>query len=116
MIGARELAMMKPTAYLINTARQELVDEPALVEALMKRRIAGAALDDPPGPAGQAMLELPNVVFTPHIGNRALEGVVAVFRSAVAGAADVVFGRRPRFVVNPQVYEAGLRQNRWVAK
>jgi phosphoglycerate dehydrogenase-like enzyme len=109
MIGARELSLMKRSAYLINAARRELVSEEAIVDAIVRKTIAGAGLDDPPGEAGKRLLNLPNVVFTPHLGNRAIEGVNAVFRAALEGAIDVIRGRRPRFVVNPQVYDEGVR-------
>ena len=110
MIGRRELELMKKTAILINAARRELVDEEAIVEAILKRQIGGAGLDDPPGTAAKNLLGLPNVVFTPHLGNRAIEGVHGVFRAALEGAIQVLRGQRPTFVVNPQVYDRGLRQ------
>jgi D-3-phosphoglycerate dehydrogenase len=109
LIGARELARMKRTAILINTARQELVDEAALVAAIESKEIAGAGLDDPPGPVAKKLLGCNNVVFTPHLGNRAIEGVRGVFRTAVLNAAAVLRGERPEFIVNPQVYERGAR-------
>jgi phosphoglycerate dehydrogenase-like enzyme len=109
MIGAPELRLMKPTAYLINAARQELVDEEALAGAILSGQIAGAALDDPPGPAAKKLLGRSNVIFTPHLGNRAIEGVNAVFRAAWEAAIQVLRGQRPTFVVNPQVYDRGLR-------
>ena len=109
MIGRRELALMKPTAYVINTARRELVDEEAIVAAIRSGQIAGAGLDDPPVSAAQKLLGFPNVVFTPHLGNRAIEGVHAVFRAALEGAVSVLRGQRPSFVVNPEVYERALR-------
>jgi phosphoglycerate dehydrogenase-like enzyme len=69
MVDARLLGLMKPSAFLINTARGPIVDEPALVEALRSRRIAGAGLDvlaiEPPG--SSPLLELDNVVLTPHV-------------------------------------------------
>ncbi len=105
MIGARELALMKPSAFLINTARQKLVDEAALTEAILSGRIAGAAIDDPPEDKHSPLLQLPNFVCTPHIGNRAIEGVDAVCLCAYQNAIDVVRGRWPRFILNPQVYE-----------
>ena len=78
LIGARELAMMKPTAILINTARGAVVDEPALVAALKEGRIAAAGLDvfeqnDVPSPE---LFELENVSLTPHIGTQTYDSRV----------------------------------------
>jgi D-3-phosphoglycerate dehydrogenase len=104
MIGARELAWMKPTAFLINTARDRLVDEAALTDVLLHHRLAGAAMDDPPQRKDSPLLALPNFVCTPHLGNRSIEGVNAVFRSAVENALAVLRGKRPPSVLNPEVY------------
>jgi len=71
LLDARRLSLMKPTAYLINTARGAIVDESALVSALRERRIAGAGLDvfdGEPLPINHPLTKLPNVVLTPHIG------------------------------------------------
>jgi phosphoglycerate dehydrogenase-like enzyme len=71
LIDARRLGLMKPTAYLVNTARGPIIDETALVDVLSKRRIAGAALDvfdTEPLPAGHPLTRLPNVILTPHLG------------------------------------------------
>jgi phosphoglycerate dehydrogenase-like enzyme len=71
LIGADDLAVMKPTAYLINTSRGPIVDEPALITALRERRIAGAGLDVydiEPLPAGHPLRSLPNTLLLPHIG------------------------------------------------
>lgn len=71
LLDARRIGLLKPTAYLVNTARGPIVEEAALITALMERRIAGAGLDvfdREPLPAGHALTRLPNVVLTPHIG------------------------------------------------
>jgi phosphoglycerate dehydrogenase-like enzyme len=71
LIDARRIALMKPSAYLVNTARGAIVDENALVAALAQRRIAGAGLDvfeEEPLPAGHPLTRLDNVVLTPHLG------------------------------------------------
>jgi phosphoglycerate dehydrogenase-like enzyme len=71
LIGARELTLMKPTAYLVNTSRGPIIDEAALIEALQNHEIAGAGLDVhdiEPMPAGHKLLQLENTVITPHLG------------------------------------------------
>jgi phosphoglycerate dehydrogenase-like enzyme len=71
VIGARELTLMKPTAYLVNTSRGPIIDEAALIEALQNHEIAGAGLDVhdiEPMPAGHKLLQLENTVITPHLG------------------------------------------------
>jgi phosphoglycerate dehydrogenase-like enzyme len=71
LIGDRELALMRPSAYLVNTSRGPIVDEAALVDALRQRRIAGAALDDydvEPLPVDHPLRSLPNTLLLPHIG------------------------------------------------
>jgi phosphoglycerate dehydrogenase-like enzyme len=77
LIGAAELALMKPAAYLINTSRGPIVDEPALIDALRERRIAGAALDVydvEPLPAGHPLRSLDNTLLLPHIGYVTTDG------------------------------------------
>jgi phosphoglycerate dehydrogenase-like enzyme len=111
IIGQRELRLMKPTAYLINTGRWGLVDEAALAQAVLDGAIAGVAADDPPLGAAKSLLSLPNAVFTPHIGNRVLENVNAVCRQAYENALDVVLGRKPnaRYVLNPETLSISPR-------
>lgn len=92
MIGAAQIARMRSSALLINTARGGILDENALKMALCSGRIAGAALDvfgnEPP--TDQELLALPNLVVTPHIGGSAIEAVLAMGRAAIEGleAAD----------------------------
>jgi len=83
LIGARELALMKSTAFLINTSRGPIVDEPALIAALERRAIAGAGLDVfdvEPLPADHPLLRVPNTVLTPHIGNVSREAYALHYR------------------------------------
>ncbi|MGH9161402.1 MAG: NAD(P)-dependent oxidoreductase [Vicinamibacteraceae bacterium] len=110
MIGRAELAKMPPTAFVVNTARRELIDEDALVERLSEGLLAGAGLDDPPARADSPLLGMDNVVLTTHLGNRARVGVDMVLRCAVQNAADVLAGKRCEFTVNPDVYRGTVRQ------
>ncbi len=105
MIGKRELGLMKPTAFLINAARQKLVDEAAMTEAVLARRIAGVGMDDPPEDKKSPLFTLANFVCAPHLGNRAIEGVNAVFKCAVENAMAVLQGQKPKYLVNPKVYD-----------
>ena len=109
IIGERELGLMKRTAILVNAARSLLVDEEALTRALLNQTIAGAAIDDPPQQEYSPLLKLSNYICTPHVGNRAIEGVLSVTRRALENAVDVLHGRRPSDVVNPEVYAGQLR-------
>ena len=106
IIGAKELSLMKPTAYLINTARASLVDEKAIYEALVTGKIAGASIDVLSKLVDNPLINLPNVVSTPHMGNRCLESIDDVINTAIDNALAVLHGMRPKFVVNPEVYEA----------
>jgi phosphoglycerate dehydrogenase-like enzyme len=86
MIGARELALLKPTALLVNTSRGPLIDETALIQSLTENRIAGAALDvygTEPLPAEHPFGKLPNVVATPHIGYVTRENYQIFYGDAV---------------------------------
>ena len=102
LIGARELARMKPTARLINTARGGIVDEAALADALEAGRLAGAASDvfvaEPPGDS--RLLHLPTFIATPHIGASTLEAQVSVAFDVAEEVAAVLAGDLPRFAVN----------------
>jgi glyoxylate reductase len=106
LLGAREFSLMKPTAFLINTARGPLVDETALVEALRIRRIAGAALDvyeeEPRVQPG--LLSLPQVVLTPHLGSAVGELRERMAHIVVENIQAVIRGERPPNLYNPEIY------------
>jgi D-3-phosphoglycerate dehydrogenase len=105
MIGRAELAQMKDTAYLINAARGGLVDEEALADALRNGRIAGAALDvltTEPVPLTSPLLELDNVILTPHVAFYSIESLRLRKRMAAEGVRDVLTGRKPQSVVPPR--------------
>jgi glyoxylate reductase len=104
-IGARELKLMKQTAFLINTARGAIVDEAALVRALTKKQIAGAGLDvfEHEPKVGQALRKLPNVVLTPHLGSAVAEIREQMAHLVVDNIAAFLAGERPPNCVNPQV-------------
>lgn len=110
LIGARELSLMKETAYLINIARGPVVDEEALVQALKEGKIAGAALDvferEPEVHPG--LLELENVVLTPHIGSATVATRRRMAAMAVEGVIAALEGRRPENLVNPEVWPGRL--------
>ncbi len=95
LISAERIALMKPTAYLINTARGDVVDEPALIEALRARRIAGAGLDvfaeEPRVP--EALRALENVVLLPHLGSATRETREAMGMKAFENLAAFFDGR-----------------------
>jgi D-3-phosphoglycerate dehydrogenase len=97
LIGAAEITRMKPSAFLINTARGGIVDEVALKDALLSQRLAGAALDvyaiEPP--SNHDLLALPNFIGTPHIGGSTEEAVLAMGRAAIAGLDDAAREIRP---------------------
>ena len=107
LIGERELRMMQPTAYLINTSRGPVVDETAVIRALQEQWIAGAGLDvfeqEPEVP--QALKDLENVVLLPHIGSASVASRTRMAVMAAQSAVAVLQGERPQHVVNPEVYE-----------
>jgi D-3-phosphoglycerate dehydrogenase len=104
LINARTLALIKPDAYLINTARGSIMDETALIEALQKKRIAGAAIDvyepEPPRP-GNPLLHMENVIVTPHFCAMTEESLYNMATMVAQGVLDVLEGRRPQYPVNP---------------
>jgi glyoxylate reductase len=110
MIGADQLAAMKPTAVLVNTARGPLVDTAALERALRDGQIAGAGLDvtDPePLPAAHSLLTAPNLVVVPHIGSATHRTRESMADMAVDNLLAALAGRRMPHCANPEVYERG---------
>jgi lactate dehydrogenase-like 2-hydroxyacid dehydrogenase len=111
LIGARELGLMKPTAWLVNTSRGPVVDEGALVEALKAGTIAGAALDvievEPP-PEGAPILSAPNTILLPHIGTATVETRAAMLDLCIRNLLAVLNRRQPPECVNPEALERAL--------
>lgn len=107
LIGEAALRAMKPSAFLINTARGAVIDEAALARALREGWIAGAALDVfvvEPLPAHHPLHSVPNLLLTPHLASLGYESGAQVSAAVVDAILDVRAGRRPRWVVNPDVY------------
>lgn len=108
LIGAKQFAMCKTTAYVINTSRGDVVDTVALAEALRSGRITGAGVDvfsvEPP-PSDHPLLRAPNTIFSPHAASHTEESLQ---RMAVTVAEDVLLvlrSERPRHVGNPEIYQ-----------
>jgi len=108
LIGEAELALMKPTAFLINVARGPVVDEAALVRALKEGRIAGAGLDvfeDEPR-VHPGLLELEQVALTPHVGSASRATRLRMATTAAENCVAALEGRRPPNLVNPEAWRA----------
>jgi glyoxylate reductase len=111
-IGARELSLMQPTTFLINTSRGPIVDELALVEALERKQIAGAGLDvfEREPAVTPALLGMRNVVLTPHLGSAVVETRDALANAVADNLIALIEGRRPPNIYNPEVFDA------WIAR
>ena len=111
LISEKELQMMKKTAYLINTSRGAIVDEKMLVKALKKNRIAGAGLDvyenEPKMTEGLA--DCKNAILTPHTGSATIETRTKMGILAAENAIDLIKGKMPKEIVNPQAVERSRR-------
>lgn len=106
LVNAARLRLMKPTAFLVNFSRGEVIDERALYDALKTGVIAGAAIDvyDPEPPLdNNPLFELDNILLSPHSAALTGECVIRMATGAAEGVVDVLTGRRPQFVVNPEV-------------
>jgi glyoxylate reductase len=107
-VGERELALMKPTAFLVNTARGPIVDEAALARALQEKRIAGAGLDvfEHEPSVSKELLAMPNVVLTPHMGSAVGELRESMAHVVVDNILAVLDQRKPPNCWNPEIYGA----------
>ncbi len=110
MINAETLSLMKPGAFVINTARGGLVDEADLIEALRSKRIAGAGLDVmavEPLPAGSPLRSLDNVILTPHCAGVSDKAVTLMLERAVESVLAIKDGRKPErhLLLNPEVLD-----------
>lgn len=106
LIGERELSLMKHSAILINTARGGIVDEQALYDALVTKRIWGAGLDvfeQEPVPLDHPLLTLHNVVTLPHIGSASIPTRIKMANLAADNLLKAVHGEIPAYLVNPEV-------------
>lgn len=114
LIGAGELALMKPTAYLVNTARGAVVDEQALYQALKAGKIAGAGLDvfeEEPLKPTNPLLTLPNVIATPHALPRTWESTGRTTRMIQEAVLAILDGRLPEHTLNPNVKPKGAKHD-----
>lgn len=107
MIGEKQLGMMKPTAFLINTSRGPVVELKALVNAIAMKKIAGAALDvlegEPHPVLPQELLDMPNVIMTPHLGSAVAEKRELMSNEIADEIIAVVQGKTPVNIFNPEV-------------
>ncbi len=112
LVGARELGLMKPSAFLVNTARGPIVDEAALIAALHARRIAGAGLDVydvEPLPERHPLRSLPNVVLTPHLGYVSAEGYCVMYGGALGDILAFLEGKPLRALNSLDEQNKGTR-------
>jgi len=115
IVNAERLALMKPSAFLINTARGPVVDQQALTEALQQGRLAGAGLDvfeQEPNPAGDPLYELDNVLLTPHALCWSDQCFAGIGAADVKAVLDVMHGRVPRGIVNREVVDRPAWQDK----
>ncbi len=115
MIGEREIAVMKPTAVLVNTSRGPVVDQTALIAALQSRRIRAAGLDvfeDEPLPPNHPLRTMPNVITTPHVGGAGIEIAEMQVEGTLSNIELFVSGKMPERLVNPEILKDGRARAR----
>ena len=107
MINAQNLALMKPTAFLVNTARGPVVEEHSLARALREGKLAGAALDvhENEPQMNPEMMQMENTILTPHIASATVEVREKMTQQAVDNILKVLSGEKPESFVNPEVWE-----------
>lgn len=112
LLGERELRLMKPGSYLINASRGPVVDEAALIRVLAEGHLAGAGLDvfdpEPPLP-DNPLLQMTNVVLTPHIASYTDRGLEAMMHGVIDQILLILQGERPPFLVNPAAWPGRAR-------
>ncbi|MDF1592117.1 MAG: D-glycerate dehydrogenase [Desulfobacterales bacterium] len=108
LIGKKELALMKPSAFLINTSRGPVVDQEALIEAVREKEIAGVALDvyegEPHPELPADFVNMKNVVLTPHLGSAVTEKREVMSHTVVDIFLDFLAGKKPKTLFNPEIY------------
>ncbi|MHB8916383.1 MAG: NAD(P)-dependent oxidoreductase, partial [Desulfocucumaceae bacterium] len=108
LIGERELSLIKPAGYLINTSRGGIVDEEALFRALREGKLAGAALDvfekEPPA-KDMPLFGLDNVLLTPHMAAMTDLALINMATDVAGGILDVLEGRKPQYLANPETWK-----------
>jgi D-3-phosphoglycerate dehydrogenase / 2-oxoglutarate reductase len=111
LFNADVFSRMKPTAYLVNTARGPIVDEAALAIALDRKQLAGAALDvmEKEPPSGSPLLGRNNVILTPHTSFYSEESLVELQTKAAEEVVRVLTGQKPVNPVNPEAFESGRK-------
>jgi phosphoglycerate dehydrogenase-like enzyme len=108
IINSETIRLMKPGALLVNTSRGSLVDQQALLSALMEGRLGGAALDvfEVEPPAADQIADTPNLICSPHIGGLSHESIQRMTASATSSVLSILAGERPDTVINPEIWGA----------
>lgn len=111
MIGYEQIGKMKKTAYIVNTARGELIDHGALYSALKEKRLAGAALDvfeDEPPKETSELFHLDNVIACTHLGGASIQAAIIGATKASEGIYQIITGQEPEFCANKEVLDLAL--------